>query len=283
MVYNAHMKLKTLGGLELTGARFTQPKPLLLLTYLVLEGPQQRRHLAELFWGGGSRMKSLSMTLTRLRQGAGEVACTDDKRVWSVLKSDAKDVLGALDKSDWQGASELYTGALLEGVMLEDWSSELEEWVYTTREHLAERVQHARLNLAEAAAKKQDFGVAATFAERAYKVPGLGRSEVATLRRLYALLCAGNSSLAPEVRKEAGGYGVTLELTSEKARAKFKQTVTKTVTATTTLPMRGTSFIGRDVELTELATLLSREEGLAADPARSCGCRKNTLSFTTRL
>lgn len=67
------MRLKTLGRLELPGTRFTQPKPLLLLVYLALEGPQQRRHLAELFWRG-NHMKSLSMTLTRLRQGAGEVA-----------------------------------------------------------------------------------------------------------------------------------------------------------------------------------------------------------------
>jgi predicted ATPase/uncharacterized protein HemY len=248
------MKLKTLGELRLEPSLFTQPKPLLLLAYLALEGPQQRRHLAELFWQRGNRMKSLSMTLTRLRQGAGEVVKRDDKRVWSTLKSDAKALLEALDKRDWQKASELYSGAFLEGVVQGDWSSELEEWVYATREYLAERVQHALLTLAKGAAKGQDFKAAATFAERAYKLPGLGGSEVVTLKRLYTLLCAGNSLLAPEVRKEAEGYGVTLKLSSEKARARFKPE--KAVT--TTLPMRGTSFVGRDVELTELATLLSR-------------------------
>jgi len=150
------MRLTTLGGLELPGTRFTQPKPLLLLAYLALEGPQQRRHLAELFWSG-NRMKSLSMTLTRLRQGAGVVVGGDDKRVWTTLESDAKALLGALDQSDWRGVNDLYAGAFLEGVVLPDWSSELEEWVYTTREYLAERVQHALLNLAEEAAGKQDF------------------------------------------------------------------------------------------------------------------------------
>ena len=53
----------------------------------------------------------------------------------------------------WQLANELYTSAFLEGV----WSNELEAWVYTTREYLTERVQYAVLNLAEAAAKQQDF------------------------------------------------------------------------------------------------------------------------------
>lgn len=108
-------------------------------------------------------------------------------------------------------------------MVLPDWSSELEEWVYTTREYLADRVQYALLNLAEEAAGKQDFRVAAEFAERAYRLPGLSGNDVAALKRLYPLLCAGNSSLAPAVRKETEGYGLTLQLTSGEARATFKR------------------------------------------------------------
>lgn len=269
------MKLKTLGGLKLESIPFSQPKPLLLLCYLALEGPQQRRHLAELFWQDGYRMKSLSMALTRLRQGIGSVVEADDKRAWATLTSDAKALLEALDKSDWQQASELYTGAFLDGVVFEDWSSELEEWVYTTREYLAERVQYSLLNLAEEAAKQQNFEAAVAFAERAYKLPGLGGSEVATLERLYVLLCAGKSLLAPEVRKEAEGYGVRLRLTTEEARAKFK--LEKTVT--TALPMRGTSFIGRDVELTELATLLSQSRVSLLTVLGPAGAGKTRLAL----
>jgi predicted ATPase len=246
------MKLQTLGGLELLGARFTQPKPLLLLVYLALEGPQPRAHLAELFWPRGERRKSLSMALTRLHASAGAVIEGDAHRVWTTVESDVKGLLGALDRRDWRGAGDLYAGAFLAGVAQGDPSSELEEWVYTTREYLAERVQHALLNLAEEAVRKGDFRAAAAFAERAYKLPGSGGSDVVTLGRLYPLLCAGDSLLAPDVRKEAEEYGITLRLTSEEARAKFKPR------AATTLPMRGTSFVGRDVELTELATLLSQ-------------------------
>ena len=63
---DAPLKLRTLGGLGLVGSGFTQPKPLLLLAYLALEGPQPRAFLAELFWPQGESRKSLSMALTRL-------------------------------------------------------------------------------------------------------------------------------------------------------------------------------------------------------------------------
>ncbi len=46
------MLLRTLGGLKLEGSDFTRPKPLLLLAYLALEGPKERRFLSELSWTG---------------------------------------------------------------------------------------------------------------------------------------------------------------------------------------------------------------------------------------
>jgi predicted ATPase/Tfp pilus assembly protein PilF len=253
------IQLKALGGLRLesTGfksTQFTQPKPLLLLTYLAVEGSQYRKHLAELFWQDGNRMKSLGVALLRLRQGLGEGVESGDKKAWTTVSSDVKALLEALDKGQWQRANELYTGAFLEGVALEAWSSELEEWVYSTREYLAERVQHALLNLAEDAAQHQDFARAGEFAERAYKLPGLNGTNVPSLKSLYLLLCAGNSLHAPEVRKEAEGYGVTLQLTTQEAREKFKPEIKSSYT----LPVRGTSFVGRDEELAELATLLNK-------------------------
>jgi predicted ATPase len=245
--------LQVLGDLRLESNSFTQPKPLALLSYLSLEGPKLRRHLAELFWPQGNRMKSLSMTLTRLRQGVGDVIEADEKQVKTNLTCDAKLLLESLDNSHWQQASNLYTGAFLEGVLLEDWSNELEEWVYSTREYLAERVQHALLNLAEDAARKQDFVQVREFAEQAYTLPGLSGSEISSLKRLYPLLCASSSLLAPDVRKELEGYGTKVQLSTEEARVQFKPLI-----PTTNLPAKQTSFIGRDEELAELATLLSQ-------------------------
>ena len=42
--------IRTLGRLEIAGSSVVQAKLLLLLCYLAIEGPQPRRHLAELFW-----------------------------------------------------------------------------------------------------------------------------------------------------------------------------------------------------------------------------------------
>lgn len=247
------MMLRTLGGLELRGAHFTQPKPLLLLAYLSVEGTKSKRHLADLFWQDGNRMKSLSMALTRLRQGAGDLVQADKVSLWTTLPSDVGTLLEALERKDWQGACELYTGAFLDATGGEGWSSELEEWVYETREYLAGRVQQALLNLAEDAARKRDFDPAARLAERAYRLPGLSGSEPSSLLAIYPLLRAGDSLLAASVSKEAESYGLTLDLSPAEAKATFGP-------ATTTphrLPVRGTSFVGRDEELTELATTLS--------------------------
>jgi predicted ATPase len=245
-------QLRTLGGLRLEPKAFTQPKPLVLLSYLSLEGRRQRKPLAELFWQEGNSMKSLSMTLTRLRQGVGDVVEVNETWVAANLFCDARELLGALDKSQWQLATDLYQGAFLDGVLLEDWSNELEEWVYTTREYLAERVQYALLTLAEQAAALQDFVRVRELAERAYKLPGLSGTELNNLKRLYPMLCAGRSLLAPEVRKEMEDYGLALSLSTEEARATFKPK------GAPSLPVRATSFVGRDEELTELATLLSK-------------------------
>ncbi len=270
-------QLKALGGLKLEPVPFSQPKPLLLLAYLALEGAQQRRHLAELFWQEGNRMKSLSMTLTRLRQGAEGVVAADEKRAWTTSKSDAGELLEALDKSQWRRAYELYSGAFLEGVVLEDWGSELEEWVYTTREYLAERVQHALLSLAEEAAQAQDFQAAADLAERAYKLPGVSGSEVSVLKRLYTLLSAGQNLHAPEVRKELESYHLKLSLSTEAARALFQPLAA----VPHNLVPRTTSFIGRERELADLALLLEKPECRLLSIIGPGGVGKTRLAFQT--
>lgn len=258
------MKLRTLGGLELLGADFTQPKPLVLLSYLCLEGPQTRPHLAELFWPEGERRKSLSMALTRLRQAAGSVVETDAGRVWTPLANDAGALLEALGRSDWQMVEALYRGAFLEGVVL-DWREELEAWVYTTREFLAERVQHALLGGAEDAARDRDFSEAQRLAERAYRLPGAPPTETGALERLYRLLVACGSVLAPKVRKELAEYGLTTTLSTETAQAALSPDLPSSAPSQT-LPLRATSFVGRDVELIELSSVLEQP-----------GCRLLTL------
>ena len=63
------MQLITLGDLQLEGSDFKRPKALLLLTFLALEGKQERAYLAELFWHSQSNaLGNLSITLSRLNK-----------------------------------------------------------------------------------------------------------------------------------------------------------------------------------------------------------------------
>jgi predicted ATPase len=246
-----------LGGLVLEPRTLTQPKPLLLLAYLALEGPQPRRRLAELFWPEGQRMKSLSMTLTRLLSMAGEVVDADARRAWASVRSDAAEVLAAVDRRDWRGADELYAGVFLDGVAVDGLSVELEEWIYATREYLVERVQYAMLSLAESAVLIRDFDGAARHAERAYRLAGPGGTEPGRLGRIHVLLAAGTSPVADDVRREAADFGLVLEATTREAVASLD----REAAIPNNLRLRGNVFIGRDPELTEIATML-------ADPTR---------------
>ena len=218
------MKLLTLGGLRLKEADFTRIKPLLLLAYLALEGPKERRYLAELFWpGASSHLNSLSAALSRLRKGAPGALEADELRVWPTLTSDVADLSNALERGDAARALTLYRSAFLEGVYLSDWSSELEEWVYATREDLAARVQHAALQLAEKGAAQGRFAEAAERAERALALPGAPENEPEELSRLYLLLQAGEHPLAAHLKAEAQRYGVTLSFTPAEAKARLQR------------------------------------------------------------
>ena len=62
------MVLKTFGNLSLEGSSFSQHKPLLLLTYLAIEGATERKDLANLFFPDAKdSLDSLSTTLRTLK------------------------------------------------------------------------------------------------------------------------------------------------------------------------------------------------------------------------
>ena len=214
------MRLFTLGGLSLEDASFGRVKPLLLLSYLALEGPKERRHLAELFWPGASNpMNSLSAALTRLRKGLAGAAEADELRAWAGVETDAAEFVSALESGDVEKARALYRGPFLQGAYLPDWSAELEEWVYAKREQLAGRMQRGLLTLAEGEAAAGHFGRAARGAETAHALEGAPEYEPEDLTRLYLLLQAGESPLAAAVRDEAAGFGIDLTLSRDESRA----------------------------------------------------------------
>ena len=217
------MRLLTLGGLTLQDASFGRTKPLLLLTYLAVEGPQERRHLAELFWHGASDpMNSLSAALTKLRKGLEGAVEADEVRAWTGVTTDAAELLAALEASELDAALELYQGPFLHGTRLPDWSIELEEWIYSKREELAGRVQRGMLQLAESQAAQADFVSASHTAETAYTLGG-AEFEPEELTRLFLVLQAGENPLVPQVREEAQSFGIALTLSHDEARARLQR------------------------------------------------------------
>jgi predicted ATPase len=249
------VSLHTLGGLSLEGVTFTRPKPLLLLTYLSLEGPQSRRHIAELFWPEASdHMKSLTVALTQIRQAGSHLVQADDTQLRALVNSDAKQFLTFLEQQETAKALELYKGAFLEGFYIKDWSEELEEWVYKTREILAGKARETMLKVAEVEAAKGLFEQAANRAETAYRLRGSDLLEGEDTNRLYRLLVAGRNPYAPELAKEADELGIAVAMTVGEAQAHLLDSSAKQTAHN--LPTYTTPFVGRKHELEDLTRLL---------------------------
>jgi DNA-binding SARP family transcriptional activator len=139
------MLLHTLGGLELTPSSFARPKPLLLLCYLALEGPKERRYLAELFWQGATDpFNRLAVTLARLRRVGPNILGASNAKIWTDLMTDAQALLTAIERGRFEEAVSLYQGPFLEGVYFDTCSSELADWAYSTRS--GDRTQFGHLH-----------------------------------------------------------------------------------------------------------------------------------------
>lgn len=230
------MYLRTLGGCALEGASFRREKPLILLAYLIIEGPRPRRFLAELFWpGAADPMNSLAVALSKLRSLGAVLA--DEERAWSTLAADATDFMEHLRAGRPNEAIELYRGAFLDGlgISLEE---ELEEWVLTTRDHLALAVRSTLLRQAEREASLGRFAAAGRLAEQALALNATTPAEAPDLLRMHALLVAAESPLVDTARREAQELGLDLELAPEGARGRLRQ-----------------SLVGRERELEKLLGL----------------------------
>ena len=251
------MRLTTLGGVDLEGSRSRRIKPLLLLAYLAIEGPKERLHLAELFWMNASDpFNSLSTALSQLRTEAPGSFRADHIQVETAIPVDATELLTCIDTGDLEEAVELYRGPFLRGVYLKDWSAELEEWMYGTREFIAGRVQEAHIKLAERDAASGEFEGAARRAETAYLLPGALEPASERLERLYTLMVAGGSARAQDVAGEAESFGPALNLTPEQAREQLAQAAPPEAMTHHNLPAQPTTFVGRTEEKQQLAELL---------------------------
>lgn len=250
------MHLRALRGLELAGSDLTRPKPLLLLTYLALEGPQTRRHLGELFWlHAANPLASLSMALTQLRKAAPGSVNADDQRVETTVSCDVLELLRAAGAAEPERVLELYRGPFLDGVHLRDWGAELEEWVLATRELLAGHARKAMLRIAEREAARRSFTAAARLAEDASSLRGAPALDSEEIELIYSLLKAGDSPQAQLVQREGGELG--LQLNVGRGEARDLLSASRANRSVSSLPASRTPFVGRDQELAHGAKLLT--------------------------
>jgi predicted ATPase len=244
----------------LEGSSFHRPKPLLLLAYLALEGAKPRRYMAELFFREASDpMNSLSRAVSHLRKNAPNALEVDNKNVWTSIGCDANELLSLSDAKHYEKCLDLYRGAFAVDYNHE-LSEELEEWLYSTREILGAKARNILLALGEQEASKSNFPLAAQLAEKAYRLKEAAELEPDDFARFYTLLYAGASPLAVEVRKEAEGFGIPLELSRDKAKAHLSEPVAVVQDIPNNLPPPKSSFVGRDQELIEIAQQLTQEE-----------------------
>jgi predicted ATPase len=252
------MPLRTLGDLALDGTALHRPKPLLLLAYLAFEGATPRRRLAELFFGDAKDpADSLSTALKYLKQHPAAALDLRSKTVATEVECDARLLVNDLESNDLTAAINRYQGPFLSTFEL-SLGEELEEWVYGTREFLARGVRGALLRLAEEEAMQGRLERASSQAERAYTLAGAPELEPEEIELLYPLLAKGGSPRAAALKREAAEVGVTLEPV-ERSRERPPHATPTTVQAHN-LPERSTAFVGRDLELVEVATLLEQDE-----------------------
>jgi hypothetical protein len=240
------MVLRTLGELALSGTPLRRPKPLLLLTYLAFEGPTPRRKLAELFFGDvKDPHDSLSTTLKYLKQHPASALQLQPKMVATEVTCDALVLLEALSERRIPDALELYQGPFLATHDL-SLGEELEDWLYSQQDFIAQRLQLAVLEHAETQAEIPE-GV--RLVERAWRLTKEQGIDAPTLGRLYHLLVAGGSPLCQDVRRYASEYGMPLELRSPASPAEDRPALHGGGTPPVALPSHALNLTVRLEEL----------------------------------
>lgn len=194
-------RLRTLGGLELTGedegaiaTLLARPKPLALLVYLALSnatGFQRRDALLGLFWPEADTERarsSLRQAVYQVRRALGAdtiVTRGDDVGLAEgAVSCDAAEFQYQLDHGNPAAALAIYGGELLPGFFVEG-APAFEHWIGERRRRLRESAFGAARSLSEAAAQRGDVEEAIGWMRRAV---ALAPDDEPAIRRLIALL-----------------------------------------------------------------------------------------------
>ena len=271
------MHLRTLGGLELVGARVARRKPLLLCAYLALEGPQERRHLAHLFWPSTSDpAANLRVALSQLRSVDPRLARQDGACVWTDAVTDAQQIVADLERGVAERV-EGVRGRFLDGVDGSDLGPELESWVVDTRAFISSRLHRGLVTLAERRLARGEHEHALDMLERALAVTALDELDPDDLPRLHTLLCTCASPHADRIAALAHEYGVALHDRRERVASDGRREARPT--PATDLPAPSTRFVGRVRELAALIGLLDERDARLVTLHGGAGAGKTRLAL----
>ncbi|MCX7782964.1 MAG: tetratricopeptide repeat protein [Meiothermus sp.] len=285
---------------------FLQDKRYLLLAYLAYSGDwMSREHLAYLFWSESdttTARKNLRHLLARVRALEWQPALESEREHlrWQV-GTDVAAFEQACTQSDWATALQTFGGELLQGFSADD-APEFAAWLETEREHLTQRWRGAVF---------QQSGVLELRGQTAQGLQLLGTLlefnplDEEALER-YMETAARSGETRPALRayerftallKQELGLLPTLglERLAESIRQKNQTLVLLPGVKPTShrpaphlpiapdLPVASTPFVGRDLELAEIAEMLHQPECRLLTLSGPGGVGKSRLALQTAL
>ncbi|MDX2005214.1 MAG: tetratricopeptide repeat protein [Meiothermus sp.] len=298
-----HLSVKLMGGPQaVLGSRivvFPEDKRYLLLAYLAYRGDWVgREQLAYLFWSetdSATARKNLRHLLTRVRAMDWEPQIqTEREHLRWPVDTDTAAFNRACAQSDWEGAARAFGGNLLHGFSADD-SPEFAAWLETEREGLAQRWRQAvfqHSSTLEASGKAMqaleslrqllEFNLLDEEALERYMQAAAQAGEPRQALRAY-------ERFASHLERELGlPPTLGLERLAESIRQKG-QTLTQEAPAepaapqTPHLPAAPTTFVGRDLELAEVAETLRQPECRLLTLAGPGGVGKSRIALQTAL
>lgn len=232
---------------------YSQPQPLLLLSYLALKGKTLRSELTRLFWAhiaDNNRARAYLSEVLRLLKKiehpslsplirVEESANPRDSYLITEVDSDVAKLHQAIAENDIEKILQLYQRPLLWQLetkrRLHLDSGDLHHWLITTRENLANKTRDAVLSAAERIATQEKYTRAAHLAQKAWRqiTTDITVLSVEEYQRIQRLFLAHSSHNAASIREEARRHGLQIEFATNKAHARASLSSSNNLPATT--------------------------------------------------
>ena len=241
------VSLHTLGGLQVKGLELgSNKKALLLLTYLLLEAPQNRwpsGRLHELLWSSEKFRAEKENSFTKLHNTIAKInaaykGISTDKLIWSAdsvvhlrldtnITCDVQDLLNLCknENIDWQKIQELYReGPFLDGIDAKveklRVSSELVDWIGEKRQEIANTFWQTMWKVSEEKPQETKKIIEEAYRSTRKELP----IEFDNFMKLYNHLSLWGGELVSHVLKQIKGVdkelGEKLELEYKESRSK---------------------------------------------------------------